>query len=115
MTTTVEVLFFEGCPNHRAAVDLARRVVAEVAPDARVEEVEVWNNEEAERLRFLGSPTIHIDGVDVEPESRSRADYAMSCRLYRGFGLPPREMIEAALAAAVEDAGYEARPTGSGS
>jgi hypothetical protein len=98
MTTTVEVLFFEGCPNHRPAMELARDVVARVAPHALVEEVEVRNNEEAARLRFLGSPTIHLDGVDIEPEARSRTDYAMSCRVYGGSGLPPCEMIEAALA-----------------
>ncbi len=98
MTTTVEVLFFEGCPNYRYALELARNVVARVAPHARVEEVEVRDGDEAVRLRFLGSPTIHVDGVDIEPEARSRTDYAMSCRLYGGSGLPPREMVEAALA-----------------
>jgi len=97
MTTTVEVLFFEGCPNHRAAVELAEDAVARVAPQARIQEVEVRNNEDAARLRFLGSPTIHVDGVDIEPEARSSTDYAMSCRVYGGSGLPPREMIEAAL------------------
>ena len=100
MTARVEVLFFEGCPNHRPAVELANRVVAEVAPGAHVLEVEVRDPEDAARLRFLGSPTIHVDGVDVEPEARSRTDYAMSCRIYAGAGLPPREMIEAALAEA---------------
>jgi hypothetical protein len=98
MTTTVEVLFFEGCPNHRSAVELAKDVVALIAPHARVEEVEVRDNEDAARLRFLGSPTIHVDGVDIEPEARSSTDYAMSCRVYGGSGLPSREMIEAALA-----------------
>ncbi len=94
----VEVLFFEGCPNYRSAVELAKAAVARVAPHARVDEVEVRDNDEAARLRFLGSPTVHVDGVDIEPEARSRTDYAMSCRVYGGSGLPPREMIEAALA-----------------
>ena len=98
MTTTVEVLFFEGCPNHRRTVELAKDVVARVAPHARVEEVEVRDSDDAARRRFLGSPTVHVDGVDIEPEARSRTDYAMSCRLYGASGLPPREMIEAALA-----------------
>lgn len=98
MTTTVSVLFFEGCPNHGLAAKLAKEVVARVAPQARVEEVEVRDNEDAARLRFLGSPTIHVDGLDIEPEARSRTDYAMSCRIYGGSGLPSREMIEAALA-----------------
>ncbi len=94
----IEILFFEGCPHHRAAVDLARSVVADLVLDAPVEEVEVRDDDEAKRLRFLGSPTVQVDGVDIEPEARSRTDYAMSCRLYRGSGVPPRELIEAALA-----------------
>ena len=98
MTPRVEVLFFEGCPNHRPAVELARQVVARVAAHAQVVEVEVRDHEDAGRLRFLGSPTIRVDGVDVEPEARSRTDYAMSCRIYGGSRLPPPEMIEAALA-----------------
>ena len=99
MTTTVQVLFFAGCPNHLAAVQLAKDVVARVAPHAHVEEVEVLDDEAAARLRFLGSPTIQVDGVDIEPEARTRTDYAMSCRIYGAHGLPPPEMIEAALVA----------------
>ncbi len=98
MATTVEVLFFEGCPNHGPTLDLARDAVARVAPNARIEEVEVRDNEDAARLRFLGSPTIQVDGVDIELEARSRTDYAMSCRIYGRSSMPSREMIEAALA-----------------
>ena len=94
----IEVLFFEGCPNHRAAVDLTTSVVTDLVPDARGEEVEVRDSDEARRLRFLGSPTVHVDGVDIEPEARSRTDYAMSCRMYGGgSSIPPRELLEAAL------------------
>ena len=98
MSTTVEVLFFEGCPNHRLAVELTRQVVAEVAPDALVKEVEVRDGTEAERLGFLGSPTVRVDGTDIEPEARTRTDFAMSCRVYEASGVPPRDMLVAALA-----------------
>lgn len=98
----IEMLFFEGCPNHRRAVELAKSVAADLVPDARLEEVEVRDPDDAERRRFLGSPTIRVDGEDIEPEARSRTDYAMSCRLYRGSGVPPRELIEAAVRRAAE-------------
>jgi hypothetical protein len=97
MSARVEVLFFEGCPNHRPAVERVREVVAEVAPDASIEEVEVHDDEEATRLRFLGSPTVRVDGVDIDPEARARTDYAMSCRMYGVSGVPPRELLQAAL------------------
>jgi hypothetical protein len=98
----IEVLFFEGCPNHRRAVELAKSVAADLVPDVRLEEVEVRDPDDAERRRFLGSPTIRVDGEDIEPDARSRTDYAMSCRLYRGSGVPPRELIEAAVRRAAE-------------
>ena len=97
MPTTVEVLFFDGCPNHGPAVDLAKEVVADLVPDVQVEEVEVRDAEDAARLRFLGSPTIRVDGMDIEPEARTRTDFSMSCRLYGSSGLPPRELLEVAL------------------
>jgi hypothetical protein len=34
-------------------------------------------------LRFLGSPTVRVDGVDVEPGAEKRRDFAFSCRIYR--------------------------------
>ncbi len=93
----LQVLYFEGCPNHPPAVELMREVAAELGIDAAVEVVEVKDQAEAERLRFLGSPTLRVDGVDVEPEARTRTDFAFSCRMYGGKGLPPREMVVAAI------------------
>lgn len=105
----VEVLYFEGCPNHRWAVELAREVVTELGVDAAVEEVEVKTLEDAERLRFLGSPSVHVDGVDIEPGARNSTAYAFACRTYGRAGAPPREMLAAALREV-----REARPAGSG-
>lgn len=93
----ISILYFEGCPNHRPVVDKIRRLVAKHHLDASVEEHEVAPGDEA-RLRFLGSPTIQVDGVDIEPAARQRTDYAMSCRVYNApGGLPPDEMLLAAL------------------
>ncbi len=89
----IQVLYFEGCPNHQPAVDMARSVVAELGIGAVVEDVEVKTQADAERLRFFGSPTIQVDGVDIEPEARSRTDYAFSCRMYGTEGVPPREIL----------------------
>lgn len=93
----VQVLYLEGCPNHEPAVALARQVIAELGADASVEEVEVKGSDNAERMRFLGSPTITVDGVDIEPCARSRTDFAFCCRTYNGTGIPPRKLLEDAL------------------
>jgi hypothetical protein len=66
-------------------------------------EVAVATGAEAERLRFPGSPTVRVDGADIEPSSAGRGGYALGCRLYGGSGVPPRELVAAALRAAVSN------------
>ena len=88
----VELLYFEGCPNHHAARELVERIATEegVVPDVRL--VEVSSPEEAEALRFLGSPTIRVNGRDVEPGADGRDAFMLACRVYRteaGLGGQP--------------------------
>ncbi len=98
----VQVLYFAGCPNHEPAVDLVRRVTAELGVVVEVEEVEVSSGDDVAALRFLGSPTIQVDGLDVEPAARARTDYGFSCRMYDGRGLPSREALAQSLAEAAD-------------
>jgi hypothetical protein len=79
----VELLYFEGCPNHEAARELVERVAAEEGIEINVKRISVTSPEEAERLRFLGSPSVRVNGRDVEPGAAKRADYTLSCRVYR--------------------------------
>jgi hypothetical protein len=79
----VEVLTFAGCPHGEPAVELAERVVAEMAVDAVVRRVDVSDAEAAVTQRFLGSPTIRVDGHDIDPAADERHEYALSCRVYR--------------------------------
>lgn len=78
----VEILYFDGCPNHEPAVALVERIERELGTGAEVRLVNVADREAANRLRFLGSPTIRVDGVDVDPLSARRDDYALSCRIF---------------------------------
>ncbi len=94
----VAVLYFEGCPNHAPTVERVRRLVSTHNLDSEVEELEVVGPDDVRRLRFLGSPTVQVDDLDVEPSARTRTDFAMSCRLYNTpDGLPSIEMLSAAL------------------
>ncbi len=102
----VRVVYFEGCPNHEPAVELVREIADSLGAAIKVEEVLVTSHEDAVRERMLGSPTIQVNGVDVEPSARTRTDYAMSCRVYSGGdGLPRREIIAAALGAEAASCG----------
>ena len=93
----IEILYFDGCPNHLPTTELVRDVVQSLGIDATIREVEVRDAEEAVRLRFLGSPTVQVDGEDVDPAVRSRADYSFSCRMYGRSASPPRALVEEAL------------------
>ena len=97
----VELLYFDGCSNYLAARDAVEAVAAEldVSPDLRL--VEVETPEAAKELRFLGSPTIRVEGKDVEPGAEERTEFQYACRLYRtpsGFGgTPDPEWVRQAL------------------
>jgi hypothetical protein len=100
-TKQIEVLVFDGCPNLESTIEHARQAVtrANVSADLRV--VRVETDDDAQRLRFLGSPTVRVDGVDVEPAAIGREDFGMQCRIYsvagRYQGTPPADWIAAAL------------------
>jgi len=100
VVSSVTVRYFDGCPNWRDAVALVRSVLdaADLADvPVRLEPVET--EAEAERLGFVGSPTILIDGHD--PFREQTAAVGLACRLFAtddGLrGLPARRDLERAL------------------
>ena len=97
----VELLFWEECPSYPEAQALLEDVLRGRGIDADVEVREVKTQAEAEELRFPGSPTIRIDGHDVDPVG-AEARPALTCRIYhlpdgRVSPVPSREQLEAAL------------------
>ena len=92
---------FEGCPNAATALQLVRELAGELDIDADVRELRVESSEEAGRLRFLGSPTIRVEGKDVEPGADERREYVLACRVYRTtgglVGVPDRACVREAL------------------
>jgi hypothetical protein len=78
----VEVLYIEHCPNFPAALALVERVAADLGVDAEVQTTMITDQAAAERARFVGSPTVRVDGRDVDPEGALAAEYCLDCRLY---------------------------------
>jgi len=99
----IQLLYFDGCPNHETLLPRLRAILAAEAVDEEVELRRVESLEAAERERFLGSPTVRIDGDDVEPGAGERTDFGLKCRLFRSdagaSGVPPEEWITAAIRA----------------
>ncbi len=97
----VEVLYFEGCPNYQPAVEQVQAVLREEGISSRIRQVEVPDSETANRLRFLGSPSIRVNGVDVEPSAVASHSFGLMCRTYqdgRGrSGVPSLAMIRQAI------------------
>jgi hypothetical protein len=92
----IEVLYFEDCPNYLPAMDRLRTVLLQEGLPADVSEIEVKDASAAKALKFFGSPTIRINGLDIDADFRTIKETGFACRRYSG-GLPSEEMIRAAL------------------
>jgi hypothetical protein len=80
-TPRVELLWWSGCPSwQRALAELGEEMRALGLDPASVEVREVATDGEAERQEFVGSPTIRIDGRDVQPADEPAG---LTCRIYR--------------------------------
>jgi hypothetical protein len=98
---TVEFLYWEGCPSHPEARELLEAVLREQGAAAEIRVLEVKSREEAAELGFPGSPTIRIDGRDVDPAGADQPP-SLTCRIYylpdgRVSPIPSREQLEEAL------------------
>ena len=98
---TVELLYWEGCPSYPEARELLEDVLRDRGADAEIRMREVTTRDEAVELHFPGSPTIRIDGRDVDPGGADEPP-SLSCRVYnlsegRVSPIPSREQLEEAL------------------
>lgn len=97
----IEVLYFDGCPNHETLLPHLHDLLAQHALIADIVTTRVDSDHHAQSLRFLGSPTVRVNGRDIDPSASSRAGYGLQCRLYRTHdgvtGTPPDAWILAAL------------------
>jgi hypothetical protein len=101
----VSFLYYEDCPSHELALERLREVMDEEELSDEIEVVEVKTEKHAGELRFVGSPTICVDGQDIDPPSEPR--YGLTCRAYhledgRISPLPSKGTIRRALRAAAK-------------
>lgn len=98
----IDLLFWRECPSYPEARALLHDVLEARGVDAEVVEREVLTQKEAQELAFPGSPTIRVEGRDVDPDGAG-ARPALTCRIYhlpdgRVSPVPSREQLEEALA-----------------
>ena len=100
----VTFLYYEDCPSHDVVLERLRTVLFEEEIEVDIEIIRVETDERAQQLHFIGSPTIRVDGRDIDPPL-PEAHYALTCRAYqlengRISPLPSTEMIRRALRSA---------------
>ncbi len=125
----IEVLYVADCPSHPAAVKLVKDILAAAGLPTDVHEILVIDEQMASALQFPGSPTIRINGRDIEtneievdaancheidargiasaPVGPSQNNFSLSCRWYPGtnqLALPAPELIQRAILAALRPA-----------
>lgn len=101
MTRTIEFIWFSDCPNHATTRQLLAATIDRLTPGTPIVDIDATDPAVAESVRFPGSPTIRVDGLDIEPGFADPGDYTPRCRLYRTSaglrGVPDPAWIEDAL------------------
>ncbi len=91
----IELFYFDGCPSWQNGLKNLEAALQEEGLPASMEMVKVADDNDAARLKFLGSPHFRVDGQDLWPEERE--NYSLSCRVYltpEGIkGLPTVAML----------------------
>ncbi|MDF1501112.1 MAG: hypothetical protein P1P76_11650 [Anaerolineales bacterium] len=97
--TQFDILYFDDCPSWQTAAGLLEEVIEMLDLAAGIDLLRVETDEEAQEQRFVGSPSIRLDGKDLFPVDHE--NYALGCRVYQtpeGMrGWPTEEMLIASL------------------
>ena len=99
----IDFLYYEDCPSHEQALARLHQVLAEEGIDAHITIHKIETEAQAQSWRFVGSPTILVEGEDIDPPPPNTPP-ALTCRVYRWENgrispLPSPEMIRRALRA----------------
>ena len=97
----IELLYFDGCPSYRRLLPRLEKLLHDAGVRERVQLRRVDSEQQAVKEGFLGSPTVRVDGADVEPGADAREAFGIKCRLYRDVSgqspIPPDEWIIASI------------------
>ncbi len=76
----VELLYYPECPSHERALELLREAIQQEGIEAEILITRIETQEDAEAYRFVGSPTIRIEGHEVQPQPH--LPYRLTCRTF---------------------------------
>ena len=102
----IELFYFDGCTAYQTALKYLEELIQEKNLDAAVKMIKIEGDQQALASRFLGSPSIRINGLDVEPGAEKIKDFSMRCRLYleddEMSEWPSKKMIAQAIDSAIK-------------
>ncbi|MCW1296747.1 MAG: DUF2703 domain-containing protein [Candidatus Parvarchaeota archaeon] len=117
----IELLYILDCPFCLKTKELIRECLKELSVKADIKEILVDSDKKAEKYNFTGSPTIRINGKDIQEEVSKgrclpceelskhskgttkfvRQECSFGCRIYfykgKQYPYPPKEMIKEAI------------------
>src|SRR5437879_1578791 len=96
----IELLYVYGCPHVRTTLDRLNSILQVKALNCSIVQTEVRDHEAARSVAFLGSPSVRINGIDIEAPARKRTDFGIMCRMDDGKGVPPESLMQSAIAEA---------------
>ena len=105
----IQFLYWEGCPSHEEALQRLKEALRLEGVEANVEIIHIGTEEEAQKWAFIGSPTVRIEGEDIQPPPKE-IPFRLTCRVYRLENgrvspLPSTNMLRQALRRALKGRG----------
>ena len=78
----IEILYCDGCPHHGGLETRIKSLLIELGMDAPVVTRRIESDDQAAAENFLGSPTLRVNGLDVDPTAPTGRSSGLTCRLY---------------------------------
>jgi hypothetical protein len=104
-TVHIEILAREDCPSRGMAIAVVEKVVDETGIPARIDIVDVMTEADARSYLLPGSPTVRVEGRDVDRRRNGQLEFSIGDRVYRTdrglAGWPDAEWVREALLLAV--------------
>jgi hypothetical protein len=73
----IELLVSPGCSSREEIEKVLRETLSELDPEASIQTIVVDSSEKAVELKFPGSPTVRINGRDMEPDAEKSLSYGL--------------------------------------
>jgi len=108
-------MIIPGCPNAEPAVRVLKSVAGELGVEIQISLIVVENPEEAQRVSFHGSPSVRIEGEDLESDVIS-LPFSFGCRVYRDRGMlsgsPSESLVRKRMQRFLTRSGRTGKPRG---